>query len=432
MTGVARVMLPGAAKALAVPEEALVEDGAEAYVLIEEAAVAGGSRFQRRNVTVGRRAGGWAEVAPGGLFPGDRVVTRGAHQLGAFFVTGVLRPSPEAARAFGLRVGPAALRPVAEVLEIDGSVELPPQARAAASARLGGTLVAIHARPGQTVKAGDVLAEVAGQEALGLQLDLLRTHLEGQLLAETLARLKEMGDSAPRRRVLEAEGRALAARQARATLRRKLLLAGLSEADLAGLLEKKTPTAAIPVRAPISGTVVSFDGMLGQAVKAEGPLFTVHDLSRPLFVGHLSEAESARVRIGQRVRVRLSADPAFVGQGQIARSGRTFGTESRTLAVWVEPSATPSRPLRDGQLARLTAVLEEGTPRLAVPLSAIVREGARAFVFVRKEDNSFERREVALGRADDLHAEVVRGLSEGEPVAVEGAARLQTAFAVIR
>ncbi len=434
MTGVARVLLPGAAKALAVPEEALVEDGSESYVLIEEAAVAGGSQFQRRNVVAGRRAGGWAEVLSAGLFPGDRVVTRGAHQVGSFFIPGVLRPSPEAARSMGLRVEPASARPVADVLDIDGSVELPPQARAAASARMGGTLVAVHARLGQRVKAGDVLAEVAGQEALSLQLDLLRAHLEGQLLEETFRRLKDMGDGVPRRRIIEAESRVVAGRQSRATLRRKLLLAGLDEAAIGRLLEKKDAVPAIPVRAPVAGIVVSFDGVLGQAVKAEGPLFTVHDLSRPLFAGHLSEAESGRVRVGQRVRVRLSADPAFVADGKVARTGRTFGAESRTLAAWVELDAPPARPLRDGQLARLTAVLDEGTarPALAVPLAAVVREGARAFVFVRKGGGSFDRREVGLGRADDLLAEVVSGLAEGEPVAVEGAARLQSAFAVIR
>jgi hypothetical protein len=39
---------------------------------------------------------------------------------------------------------------------------------------------------------------------------------------------------------------------------------------------------------------------------------------------------------------------------------------------------------------------------------------------------------VEIGRSDDLHAEVVGGLEVGEPVAVRGADRLQTAFAVVR
>ena len=69
---------------------------------------------------------------------------------------------------------------------------------------------------------------------------------------------------------------------------------------------------------------------------------------------------------------------------------------------------------------------------LAVPRSAVVYEGTRAFVFVRKGDGSFERRAIDLGPGDDRGGEVRGGLRAGEPVAVGGAAELQTAHAVVR
>lgn len=438
MTGQARVLLPPNAKALAVPAEAVVEDGAETYVLVEEAAVAGGSQFQKRNVVPGRRAGGLVEVRPGEVFPGDRVVTRGGHQLASFFVPGVLRPSPEAARTMGLAVEAASPRPVGEVLEIDASVDLPPSARASASSHLAGTLVKILVDRGQKVEAGQVLAEVQSLALQDLQLELLRAHLDGELLEDTFTRLKAARDAVPRRRLLEAEGQVLANRQSRETLRRKLLLAGLEDADLDRLLAKKAVATAVPVRSPIAGVVVSFDRVLGQAVKAEEPLFTVHDLSRPMLLGHLSEREAARVRVGQSARVRLNADPSYLAEGKVVRGGRVFGAESRTAGVWVELNTPPSQVLRQGQLARLTVLLSgadasQGEARsVALPLTALVREGTRHFVFVKKEDGSFERRAVEVGRTDDIHVEVTGGLKAGEPVAVRGADRLQTAFAVVR
>ena len=438
MTGQARILVPSEAKGVAVPAAAVVDDGAETYVLVEESAHAGGSQFQKRNVVPGRRAGGWVEVRPGELFPGDRVATRGGHQLSSFFVPGVLRPSPEAARAMGLVVEEAARRVVGDVLEIDGSVDLPPSARASASSHLAGTLVAVRVDRGQKVKAGQVLAEVQSLELLSLQLDLLRAHLEGVLLEATFKRLKLSGDGIPRRRLLEAESQVLASRQTRSTHRRKLLVAGLVDADIDRRLDKKEVAAAVPVRSPIDGVVVSFDRVLGQAVKAGESLFTVHDLSRPLLLGHLSEQDAARVRVGQSVRVRINADPAFLAGGKVVRGGRVFGIESRTAGVWVELATPPTRILRQGQLARLTVMLSEddssraGRRPPALPLEAVIREGTRYFAFVRKGDGSFERRAVEIGRADDLHVEIVRGLAAGEPVAVAGAARLQTAFAAIR
>jgi multidrug efflux pump subunit AcrA (membrane-fusion protein) len=84
------------------------------------------------------------------------------------------------------------------------------------------------------------------------------------------------------------------------------------------------------------------------------------------------------------------------------------------------------------QTARVTLVAAAGSPVLAVPLEAVVREGTRAYVFVRKPDETFDRRAVTLGRSDDRFFEVLSGLTEGEPVAVSGATGLQTAFGVIR
>ena len=66
-----------------------------------------------------------------------------------------------------------------------------------------------------------------------------------------------------------------------------------------------------------------------------------------------------------------------------------------------------------------------------MPLGAIVRDGTRKFVFVRTGD-TFDRREVSLGRADDHVAEVKAGLKAGEPVAVGGAEALNTAWASVR
>lgn len=52
-------------------------------------------------------------------------------------------------------------------------------------------------------------------------------------------------------------------------------------------------------------------------------------------------------------------------------------------------------------------------------------------MFVRTGD-TFERREVGLGRTDDRFAEVKAGLTAGEPVAVAAADELNTAWASVR
>jgi RND family efflux transporter MFP subunit len=281
------------------------------------------------------------------------------------------------------------------------------------------------------VRAGEVVAEVAGLELLNLQLDLLRAEREGRLLDETLKGLRTLAGAAPRRRLLEIEGQAAVNRQQRDSLGRKLQALGLSDEQRAGVADGRL-VEALPVRAPIDGVVAGSDRVLGQAVPAHEPLVEIHDPSRPLVRGYVPERELDRTRLGQTMRVRLTDDPAFVAQAQVVRSGRVLGGDSRTLAVWAEFAAPPERPLRHGQLARLTLTVARSEPVLAVPVAAVVSEGARSYVFVQKPDGQFERRPVRTGRADDRFVEVVAGLTADEPVAIAGAAELQTAFAVVR
>jgi multidrug efflux pump subunit AcrA (membrane-fusion protein) len=69
---------------------------------------------------------------------------------------------------------------------------------------------------------------------------------------------------------------------------------------------------------------------------------------------------------------------------------------------------------------------------LAVPAAAVLREGGAAYLFVRRPDGTFERRPVEAGRGDDRFVEVLRGLAEGESVAVRAVADLQTAYASLQ
>jgi multidrug efflux pump subunit AcrA (membrane-fusion protein) len=60
---------------VAVPADAVVDDGGQAIVFVQR----GGESFERRPVRVGGpREGGFLHIAEG-LRPGERVVTRGAH-----------------------------------------------------------------------------------------------------------------------------------------------------------------------------------------------------------------------------------------------------------------------------------------------------------------------------------------------------------------
>ena len=117
---------------------------------------------------------------------------------------------------------------------------------------------------------------------------------------------------------------------------------------------------------------------------------------------------------------------------RVARSRRTFGAESRSLAIWVELDSANRLPLIHGQLASLTVVTHTRPATVTVPITAMAEDVGTAFVFVRRPDGVFDRRAVETGAADDRRMEILRGLTVGEPVAVAGVAELVTGFASLR
>lgn len=431
MAGRADVILPAEKSRPTVPIAAVAREGVDRFVFVEEASAAGASEYRKKSVALGRRTDDRVEILAGELFPGDRVVVRGAHELGGLFAPGVLRLGPEAERSIGLRVEAGTAGTVDDVITLDGAVELQPTERGSVTAPLAGVIASIRTDRGRTVKAGDVLAEVISPELQTMQLDLIRASLDLQLEAETLARIKDLAAVA-RRRVWETESRVAGLRSQADTLRRKLVTVGFTTPEIDRIVETKQVVSAVPVRSPVNGAVVTFDKSLGQAVLAQEVLFAVHDRSKPWVVGYVSERDVARVRVGQAVRVRLVSDPATVLSGRVARSGRTFGVESRSLAVWVELDATSRSSLVHGQLASLTVVTGTHSATVTVPVGTVAEEGGAAFVFVRREDGVFERRAVELGRGDDVRVEILHGLAAGQPVATSGVAELVTGFASLR
>src|SRR5262249_50268812 len=119
MSGQARVILPSADKTWTVPSEALVDNGVEQVVLGGEARMAEVSEYRKKAVAIIRQSPDHVEVAAGDLYPGDRVVTRGAAQLGGFFVPGVLKVGPQAARTMGLELAKVGRHPVEDVVEVE-------------------------------------------------------------------------------------------------------------------------------------------------------------------------------------------------------------------------------------------------------------------------------------------------------------------------
>lgn len=432
MSGLVKISVTRQEQALAVPLTAVIQDGAERFVLVEDSRTLRVSTYRKQEVALGTRSGDQIEVRGGELFPGDRVVTQGSHELGGLFVKGVLKLGPQAARDIGLSIEPAAVAEIASVTTIDGVLDVPPTHRASVTAQFGGTIDRLLVDRGQAVRTGQVIAELISHDFHNAQLELLSADADLELKRRTLANYKLAGTGLSDRQVLEAASRMELAKVRRETAYRQLGQVGIGDEQLAELLVSKRVIENLPVHAPIDGQIVGFSQVLGGVVTPEEPILEMHDLSRGWVQGFVSERDHSRIGLGQVTRCRFVTAPQEVVTGKVVRSGQMLTTDERTLSVWIELDELPAFPIQHNLLARLAIETGVAERRLSVPQGAVIQEGLRSFVFVAKPDQTFERRRVVTGLADDRRVEIREGLSEGELVAVGGVAALQSGYAAVQ
>lgn len=434
MYGTAKIITSEPKKLLTAPTSALLGAGAERYVLVEMEATAKATEYKRRNVAVLAQNSSYVQIQSDSLYPGDRVVNVGGQVLSSFFILGSLRLSKEGIRNVGLRTEPATQHAIQDVLNLEGVVDLPPGSAASISSQLPGVLTRLHVDRGQKVTKGQVIAEVFGLPLLDTQLQMIRASLDARLLDETLTRYKSLGQSAAvaTRRIWEVESARDAAISRREASRQSLITMGMSKEEVEAVLRTGETKSTLPIRSPIDGVIVKLNKVLGEGVTADEAILEVHDLSHPWIRAFLPEKLAPRVGVGADARIRLLAQPDFLGSGKVVRSAAMLGEVNRTLSVWIEFSEPKSLELQRNLLVRVTAVVGRQPSVLAVPLAAIVKEQARSYVFVQQKDGLMDRKHVELGRSDDRFVEVKSGISAGDLVAVQGAAELQTTFATVR
>jgi RND family efflux transporter MFP subunit len=128
------------------------------------------------------------------------------------------------------------------------------------------------------------------------------------------------------------------------------------------------------------------------------------------------ESSVRYIRLGDAVQVNVpSLNRTF--PGKVARFSVDVQQETRTMHTEVDV-ANPQRLLMPGMYAEATLLLEAKNNVLVVPIQAVNHQANQASVEIVSPTNQVEDRVVNLGLQTATEAEVVSGLSEGEPVIV--------------
>lgn len=276
---------------------------------------------------------------------------------------------------------------------------------------LGGTVKAIPANIGDTVKRGQVLAVIASTELSDQRSQMLTAEKRLAVARTTFQREKKLWEEK-----ISAEQDYIQARQAmeeaqieQNNTQQKLRALGATR-GAAGSLN------SYELRAPFDGVVVEKHISLGQSVKVDSVLFTVSDLSTVWAEVAVPANDIDKVRVGESVTVKASAFEAQV-TGKVSYVGSLLGTKTRTATARIV-LANPKMAWRPGMFVNVDVEVESSQREVpvAVAASAIQTVEDKPTVFARVP-NGFVAHVVKIGRTDARYVEVVNGLKLGQEYA---------------
>lgn len=426
------------------------------------------------------------------LTPATKIVAHGGHgnefQGGSQAQSaGAIQVDPATTKRLGLKVEPVTRQRLAFGVKTTGQIESLPNQQVEVTTPVGGTVLRLLVKPGDSVQAGQAVAimtspELAelrttafdrkaeataavqqaqadlrlAQQNLTQQRRIVATDIQQARTEVNVAQdrydkdrmLLERG-AIPRRQVLESESNLAEARaalakaesglpvsEAQAQLQRAQSAVEVAQSRV-NLSDKTYQTrlqqlgaspnadGTLTVTAPISGVVADQEITKGESGQDAGRrIMTLVNGSSVQVSGNIFEKDLEQVQVGQRVRVKANGLPNRTFNGEINVVGAVVNGESRVIPVKAELDNSGGL-LKPGMFVELE-VLTDRTPAavLAIPKAAIVETNDKQRVVFVQNGNAYEATEVTLGREAGNLVEVTSGLFDGDQIVTQRANQL--------
>ncbi len=192
------------------------------------------------------------------------------------------------------------------------------------------------------------------------------------------------------------------------------------------------------ITSPIDGVVVAIVTKEGQTVNANQSAPTIIMVARLDLMTirvEISEADVVRVKPGQRVYFTILGEPdnrypatlqsiepapESVAKDNSSSSASTSSSSTAIYYMGILAVPNPDGKLRISMTAQVNIVLEEAQNVLIVPAAALGHKNrdGRYKVRVKKDADTPEDRWVQVGLNNNVQAQILEGLSEGERVVI--------------
>src|SRR5579875_2015335 len=318
---------------------------------------------------------------------------------------------------------------VVDHAQLDAQLAQAQAALAAAQAAVQTAQAQVAAAHAQRLNAE---AQLASAEASVVKAQAQQGAVAAQNLDDATAQVVSARATldAARAQVAQAQAQVQAARQQESAAASQVRTAQAQAATQAAAVENaRLALQNATITAPFSGVVVSRTLDPGAFVTpgTSTPILTIADLDRLDVVVNVTESDLSAVHRGAPVTIQVDAYPGRTFRGVVSRIAGGVDPVTRTAQVEVD-LANPGHLLRPGMYATVT--LMAGRERtLVVPLSALVTVGNQHYVWLVVE-NRVTQQPVTIGRTTGEFVEITSGVTPHDLIVVRGTDLLREGQAV--
>jgi len=315
-----------------------------------------------------------------------------------------------------------------------------------------GLVTKVNILEGDTVKAGDVIAEMDNRDAQrrvaqaeanlaarqqdlaeaqqppsATELEIAQQTLKKAALALAAAQDQFKKDGSEENRVAQEIAqsdydiaRANFDRQTRAptTFELDTLQRAIDSAQM-DLDNARETLAETQLKAPFDGTITEVDADAGALLGGYSPVAVLEDTSKLELLADIDEIDVAEVEEGQNADLHFDAFPGDSATGKVARLFPAASNERGATIYHAIISLDPTDlKLRPGMGATVSIATVEKKNVLRVPSRAVKNAGSQKIVVVL--DGSGTRNAVVqVGVSDGSETEIVSGVQEGTVIVLE-------------
>lgn len=336
------------------------------------------------------------------------------------------------------RTTPVARGNIEETVLASGVIEA--SSLVSVGAEVSGRIKTLNVQLGDDVKAGDVIAEIdsLNQEnaVKAAQASLANTQAQKTIQAANLAQAKTALERAeklsPQKLISDADLQTaqLAVQTAEGQL--QAIDAQIDQAQI-NVEAAQLNLDRTKIVAPSDGTVVAVSVEVGQSVNANNSSPTIvklANLDKMVVKAEISEADVPRVEPGQKVYFTILGDPdtridatlRAVEPAPDSIASDDASSSTSATAVYYNglfDVDNPDHKLRISMTAQVTIVLKSADNVLTIPASVLTRkdrDGSYMLPVWDQQKEAVEPKKVTIGLNNNVTAEVVAGLDEGDLV----------------